>query len=158
MSAWAGKLAGLIARLAGVLHLAFNPENPTPWLAPISATTMRGALSLGSFYREHAERVYGVFGGTPESRIALNILEWLKRTRTKTFTERDLYRALGKRKGDIREPLKLLEETSHIRLLVSTTIGLEGIPGRKPSPAWTVNPALYVDSVKYVNFVNGVQT
>jgi len=148
MSAWVGKLAGLIARLAGVLHLAAKPENPTPWLEPISAATMRGALALGSFYREHAERVYGVFGGTPESRMALHILEWLKRTRTKTFTERDLYRALATRKDKIQESLKLLEETSHIRLQVEKTISGEKKPGRKPSPIWEVNPVLHMGSVK----------
>ena len=157
MSAWAGKLAGLIARLAGVLHLASNPENPAPWLEPISAATMIGALALGSFYRKQAERVYGIFGGTPESRMALRILNWLKRTQTKKFKQRNLYRELGVKSMDIQEALRLLEDTNYIRLMVTKSIGQEGKFGRKPSPIWEVNPAVHMHSVDIVNYIAGVQ-
>ena len=117
---------------------------------------MRAALTLCDYYTNHAERVQSTFGGTPEPRMISRTLRWVKQTDSKTFTERDLYRALGVKKDVIIEPLKLLEEYGYIRLVIKACEDLQGKSGRKPSTMWEVNPSLRRDSVKSVNSVLGV--
>ena len=158
MTGWAGKLAGAIARIAGGLHLARDPNAAAPWQEPVGADTMRAALALGEFYTAHAERVHGAYGGTPEARMAGRVLEWIKRTRPEAFPERDLYRALGVRKTEASGTLALLEETGHVRPTADANGDLEGRPGRKPSLTWEVNPTLRTGSVNSVNTVAEVQT
>ena len=116
------------------------------------------ALALGEFYAVDAERVYGAYGGTPEARMAGRVLDWIKRAWTETFTERDLYRALGIRRAEASGALALLEETGHVRPAADATGDSEGQPGRKPSPTWEVNPLLRRGSVESVNSVAEVRT
>ena len=157
MSGWYGKVAGAVARIAGCLHLAAKPLEGGALQAPIDADTMQAALALGGFYAAHAERVGKTFGATPEARKAARVLEAIKRYGWHTFTERDLYRALGLRKAEAAEALAVLEETGHVRPVAHADPDSEGRPGRKPSRDWEVNPALSGDSVKTVNSVSGVQ-
>lgn len=157
MTAWAGKLAGAVARIAGVLHLANDPSAPEPWRNQIDADTMSAALVLGKFYSDQVERVRGAFGGTPETQMAWRALEWIKRIHLKEFSVRDLYRKLDVPKAEALETLKFMEETNHVRPVAVADNDLEGRPGRKPSPMWEVNPALWSDSVETVNSVTGVQ-
>jgi hypothetical protein len=110
---------------------------------------MQSALKFGEFYAAHAERVAKTFGASPEARIAMRILYWLKREKRATFQTREVYRALNLRARDTEEPLALLEETGHIRKVPLTDVDSGGKSGRKPSPAWKVNPALW-DSVNSV--------
>jgi len=156
MSGWYGKLAGAVARIAGCLHLAGNRLEGGALQAPIGAETMQAALALGEFYAAHAERVGKTFGGTPEAQTAARVLEAIKRYAWRTFTERDLYRALGLRKAEAGEALAVLEETGHVRPVAYADADSEGRPGRKPSREWEVNPALLPDSVNCVNSVSEV--
>ena len=152
---WAAKHPGTVVRIAGLLHLAHNTTCPEPWLEPINAQTMNAAITLGEFFSRHTERVQGVYGGTPETRMAVNILSRIKRAQMKGFTERDMYRGLGVKRDEIIEPLKFLEETDHIRLVVRHQENSGKRPGRKPSLEWEVNPSLLTGSVNYVNSVKG---
>ena len=119
---------------------------------------MRAALTLGESYAAHAERVYGEYGSTSEARMALRALKWIQETGRGVFSERDLYRALGVRKGKVVEALKLLEETGHVRLAADVPDRTEAGRGRKSSPLWEVNPSLRRDSVESVNSVSEVRT
>lgn len=150
MSGWYGKLAGAVARIAGGLHLARNIEGDAVQ-EPISAETMQAALDLGEFYAAHAERVGKTFGGSPEARTAARVLDAIKQYAWRTFTERDLYRALALRKAEAGDALAVLEETGHVRPVAHADADSEGRPGRKPSRDWEVNPALLPDSVNEVN-------
>ena len=158
MTGWAGKLAGAIARIAGGLHLARDSCAPDPWQEPIGAETMQAAIALADFYAAHAERVYGAFGGSPESGTALRVLDWIKQNDLDSFSERDLYRALGMRKAEAVAALGLLEETGHVRAAADLEAESQRGPGRKSSPAWEVDPALLGGSVKSVNSVGGLRT
>ena len=155
MTGWAGKLAGAVARIAGGLHLAGDPEAVAPWDKRITGDTMRAALALGEFYAAHAERAYRTFGGTPEARTAARVLDWIKRNCLSTFPERDCYRVLGIRSRDLIEPLALLSETGHVRPACDVEDESEGQPGRKPSRTWEVNPAVYSGSVNSVTCHKG---
>jgi hypothetical protein len=158
MSGWYGKLAGAVARLAGLLHLGRIPHDRGNWREPIDADTMQAALALGGFYAEHAERCAKSFGGSPEARLAVRVLDAIKRHGWQRFAERDLYRAVGLRKAEAAEALGLLAETGHVRPAADTGgPDKSGRPGRKASPEWEVNPALAGDSVKNVNSVGGVE-
>jgi len=156
MTGWAGKLAGAIARIAGGLHLGCRFDEAEPWKARIGEETMRAAVSLGEFYVAHAERVHSIYGGTPEARMAVRALEWIKREGPKGFAVRDLYRALGVHKKEVQEPLLLLEETGHVRRAANQPEKKEGQSGRNKSPIWEVNPALVKRSVSSVDSVAGV--
>jgi len=155
-SGWHGKLAGAVARIAGGLHLAHSPLEGGALQEPISADTMRAALALGEFYAAHAERVHKVFAGTPEAQTAARVLDAIKRNGWRTFTERDLYRALGLLKTEAGEALAVLEETGHVRRVARADADSDTRPGRKPSREWEVNPVLSGHSVEYVNSVSEV--
>lgn len=141
MADWAGKLAGAVVRMAGLLHLAGDPFDIAPSKRAISADAMRGALELGTFYLAHAERIYRMFGGTPEARMAARIADWLKRNRVAEFSAGELYRNFGLRKAEASGALALLEETGHIRRAADTEC--RNRPGRKRI-VYEVNPALLV--------------
>ncbi len=155
LSGWYAKLPGAVARIAGGLHLARNPLEGGALQEPIGVETMRAALALGDFYAAHAERVHKVFAGTPEAQTAARVLDAIKRNAWHTFTERDLYRALGLRKTEAGEALAVLEETGHVRRVVHADAASDSRRGRKPSREWEVNPVLSRGFVNSVNFVNG---
>lgn len=54
---WAGKLRGLIARLAGLLHMA---EDPAPGLTAISVATVERAIDLARYFTAHALYTFNI--------------------------------------------------------------------------------------------------
>jgi len=161
MSGFFGKLAGAVARIAGLLHLGGVPhDHRSRRREPIDGNTMEAALALGRFYGEHAERCAKSFGGTPEARLAVRVLDGIGRHGWRRFSEREAYRELGVRQAEFAKALALLAETGHVRRAADVGGGRPddggGRRGRKASPEWEVNPALARDSVKSVNSVGGV--
>ncbi len=67
ISDWAGKLVGNVLRLAGILARADKPrferisfDDPQPLVA--SAAIMRNAITLGSYFIQHAKAAYDLMG------------------------------------------------------------------------------------------------
>lgn len=133
---WSGKLPGLVARLAGILHCVegaaggrISPQVPQPRMAE--------AVTLGRYAAQHALAAFGMMGADASDTDAKTVLQWLERTRPQTFTTRDLCRAdrgLGAERA--RAALRELHERGWIRPELD-----KQRPGR-PSETWAVHPGL----------------
>ena len=137
---WASKYVGAIVRLAGLIHIADNPHHG--WKHPISADTITAATRLGTYYLGHALAVFDLMGADPMVDNARHVIDWITRTSTRTFTRRDLYRAMPRGRfrkvTDLDPVLDLLIAHGHIRLALGTAPGPAG--GRPTSPIYEVHP------------------
>jgi hypothetical protein len=111
MADWAGKHAGRILRIAGLLHLAKRqaPERP------VSFDTMRAALEIGDVLLQHAQKVYGAWRAPAQNVAAAKALAWIGRTGRAEFTVRDAWQGLRGQSWcasseDVREALVTLAE------------------------------------------------
>jgi replicative DNA helicase len=139
---WAGKLVGLVARLAGLLHLACHAEAPEPWGLPVEDATMAAAVALGEYATAHARAAYDAMGADPVIDDARYVLRWVGRAALDAFTVRDAFqgtRARFRRVEDLLPAVAALERRGYIR---RTPLGGRPGPGRKPSPVYEVNPCL----------------
>jgi replicative DNA helicase len=142
MSDWAGKLAGAVARIAGVLHLVEHAGNAYPWLTAITDDTMTRAIALGHYLLAHAKAAYGEMGADPVVADARAIARWLEERGVSSLSKRDLFNGMRGRFPQVTEltaPLKLLEAHGYLR--PAPVEQREG-PGRKPSERYEVNPLL----------------
>jgi hypothetical protein len=74
---WANKLAGAIARIAGVLHVAADCED---WSADVGAETVRAAIAIGKDYLlPHARVAFSEMTVDPKVKTAKRVLESLRR-------------------------------------------------------------------------------
>ena len=139
MHDWGGKLAGAVARIAGLFHLATHER---PEELKITPETMRQAAYMGALLTEHAKAAYALMGTDDTIEGAKKVLEWIRRQADEQFSVRDCWQAL---KGqslfshveEVKSSLKELEERGFIREIPVERPG----PGRKPSSVYQVNPA-----------------
>ncbi|MCP2242736.1 YfjI family protein [Lentzea aerocolonigenes] len=135
---WAGKYAGTVARLAGLLHLADRPTDA--WHHEIGVSTFARARELGSYYLAHALAAFDHMGKDEAYDDARALLGWIVGERLRQFTRRDAHRANRGRfttASEIGPALELLEEHGHIRQL---PLPERQGAGRKPSPTYLVHP------------------
>ena len=135
---WAGKLAGALARIAGLLQLAEHLDRAE--VEPVSEATMGRALALGPYLVDHALAAFAMMGADPEVEGARRVLRWLEHTGAKSFTAKECFDGCKGtfRKMDALKPaLRLLEQHGYIR--EEEQEQRKG-PGRKPSPRFDVNP------------------
>jgi replicative DNA helicase len=148
---WGNKQPGRVARLAGLLHLAADPDAPPE----ISPKTMVAACKLGEYFEAHALATYDVMGALPSIDGARRLLAWIVRTAQSTFTERIVAHAF--RVGtagrsfatmdDLRPCLELLVEHGYLRRGESPArVG----PGRPSSPTYLVHPGWLMTHVQNV--------
>ncbi|MGW3518636.1 YfjI family protein [Streptomyces hydrogenans] len=137
---WASKRDGAVARIAGLLHLATHPEDA--WHRPIAAQTMAAATRLGDYFTAHALDVFNAMKADPAQEAAHTVLTHLTKTRTATFTKRDLFRAMPRSEfpamGDLDPALDLLEEHGWLRQQPPPPRTTRG--GRPPSPRYETHP------------------
>jgi replicative DNA helicase len=141
MGDWAGKLAGAAVRVAGLLHMAEtlgqNGQN-----GQITDNEMARGIRLAHYLLAHAQAAYAEIGADPALDAAKTILRWIEKAGEPTFTRRDCYRGvrgpLFKSADDCDAPLRLLVDHGFIRDVETPE---RSGAGRKPSPAYEVNPA-----------------
>lgn len=142
---WAAKLAGAAVRIAGLLHVAEHLKDGYGE-KPIAESTMARAITIASYYAEHALAAFGVMSAHPSVRLAYDILAWRRPpdgpvSGDARFTQRDAHRKFEGRVrgvGEIAAALRLLEDHGYIR-----PVPQQGPPrggGRPPSPAYSVIP------------------
>jgi hypothetical protein len=159
LAGWAQKLAGAVARVAGALHIA-GTEGGT-----ISAATVEKAVRLGKEYLvPHAVAAFGLMGADPRIGDARRIVRWLSSNRESVksvkgetlskVTKRDIHTSVfggSRRSGDLDQVLKLLEEYGYIRHAQEKE--KTGV-GRKPSPAYEVNPQICKSAAPFTLFTD----
>jgi replicative DNA helicase len=148
--AWAGKLAGAIVRIAGLLHIASHAATPggSNWDQPITAATFGNAERIGRYYLAHAHAVFDYMGADPDLDNARTVLAWINRTGTPTFTRRDAFYALRSTRfpkvAELDPALALLTEHGHIRPVLATA----NPKGGRPSAAYQVHPDVLTEPTK----------
>ncbi|MGW6445144.1 YfjI family protein [Lentzea sp. NPDC055074] len=135
---WAGKYAGTVARLAGLLHLADRPSDA--WHYEIGVSTFARARELGSYFLAHALGAFDHMSKDESYDDARALLTWIAGDHVPQFTRRDAHRANRKRfasASEVGSALELLEEHGHIRQIPLPD--RQGV-GRKPSPTYVAHP------------------
>jgi Protein of unknown function (DUF3987) len=137
--AWA-KMRGYCGRLALILHILRYVCGEVE-SQDVDAESMARAVKLIRYFQSHARKVYAIMGRDQKAESARRLLKWIGQERKRTFTRRDAFRAMRgqgfKETGDVDPLLTVLEKYGYIRPMALPVI--TG-PGRKPSPAFEVNP------------------
>jgi hypothetical protein len=141
---WVNKVAGLTARIAGVLSLlSLDTKGPIPHeaLPPVSLKTMANAITIAQYLLEHARVAFRLIGRDRAFSGALRVLEWVHRKGERVVTQRDIFRAHDGTYGTLAElqpSLAILVERYWLRPIQVKT-------GGRPSPRYEVNPALFTE-------------
>ena len=141
---WGSKLAGHMARIAALLHIASWGGLPEAFEQPVALEWVQAAIVISRYCIVHARQVYGLSGLNQQTRDALAVLAWLKRSGITEFARRESHIACRSQCRTIRtlQPaLTLLEEHEYIRLLPPAPSS--GKPGRRRGPCYAVNPLVH---------------
>ena len=136
MKDWGSKLAGAVARIAGLLHFAEHGQQAAN--KPISVNVVNASAAIGAYYREHALATFGLMKENPEIESAKKILDYLIVHKPESFKGRDVLRSKNafKSMGEITPGLKLLVERNYIREKGKST----PVNGRPEATIYEVNP------------------
>jgi hypothetical protein len=139
--------AGRIALTLHMLHWAADPFRPESSIPDIEPQTVKDAARLVDYLKSNLRRVHSVMRvktkGNDGGEFAQAILKWVRRNRLESFSERDLNRnfpRFNERAKELRAALSWLVARQCIRRQEAENQA--GRPGRKPSPAFDVNPRL----------------
>lgn len=115
MKDWGSKLAGAVARIAGLLHYAEHGQQATN--EQISVNVVNASAAIGAYYREHALATFGLMRENPDIESAKRILEYIMLHKPDSFTGRDVLRRKNalKTMAEVTPGLKLLIERNYIR-------------------------------------------
>ena len=141
MADWGGKLAGVILRMAILLHMADRAHESTPWTTPVSVYTLDSAIEMGVYFTEHARAAFAMMGADPDVIAAGHLLAWILRSSADGFVERDAFNATRGRFKTMpvfRVALAKLTEHGYVRIGRRDSTKKAG---RKPSPRYEVNPS-----------------
>ncbi len=137
---WAGKLAGAVARIAGILHMADHAHENFGKFGVVSADTMRRAITLGHYLIEHAKAAHAEMGADPDVDEARYLLEHLTQLGQPMVSKRDLHRVTRGRFKTVRDlapALGLLVDHGYLVPFDDQ----RGGPGRR-SEFYSVHPSL----------------
>lgn len=90
---WGSKLAGQVARIAGLLHFATYGAKAIN--EPISVNSVNNSCVIGSFFKEHAVAAFGLMQANPGIEAAKTILSYITREKGDSFKGRDVIRHTG---------------------------------------------------------------
>lgn len=141
---WGGKLVGLVARIAGILHGLRYAKTGRPDEILIDHETMLCAISIGEYAVAHASAAFVLMGADAATCLAERLLRWMDDEQPTEFTRREAYirlRGCGlvHRTVEVDPALQLLEEHGFIH----DRERHRGGPGRQPSRLFDVNPLTY---------------
>lgn len=134
---WGGKLAGQVARLAGILHLVQSDHTE-----PITCACMEAAITIGRWAVDHAKAVIEMMGGQSlYYDDAGYVRRWIIERGLHAFSRRDAQNH-GRARFDgnpdrLDAALDLLVDRHWLRPIGAELKGA----GRPPSPRFAVNPS-----------------
>ena len=138
---WASKLAGAVARIAGIFHLArYAFENAGA--IDVSQEDMSNAIRLGRVLEQHALIAFDAMGADPALDDARTVLSWIRREGLEVFTRREVHRVHKhrfRRVDEIEPVLDVLIERGYLRVKPQPV----NPRGGRPSAVYEVNPAVH---------------
>ncbi len=160
-----GKLEAYAGRFVLILHLLRLETDPShafvgTAIPDVDVTTVRDAIKLWSYFRSHGRRARCVMCGGADNPDARRVVDWLVDSEREHFTVKQLtdnFRWFSDRENGHREALKWLESRDVIKA-IDPPERQKGMPGRKPSPAYLVNPHLIGRSQNSRNTQNSDRT
>lgn len=163
ISDWANKLAGGVARIAGLLHFAElgarassderatsnsgylgncgtqdQTQDVTTTCESVCYETTCSSVTIGRYLLDHAQSAFALIGADPDIAHAQRILAWVERAGISRFSKRDAWQATRgyfKKAGELEAPLRLLCEHGYLREEQPERSG----PGRRPGTIFVVN-------------------
>jgi hypothetical protein len=142
MKDWGGKLFGLTARFAGVMHLVRFANSADPVAVPVELATIESAIELARWAIPHAEAAYSLMAADDGSiDDAVYVLEKLRKRASSEVRRPDI-QTLGRSRFD-RNPTRLdralavLVDRGWLRPIENGPRG----PGR-PSERYQVHPSV----------------
>jgi hypothetical protein len=149
LAGWANKLAGAVARIAAILHVAEAVGHGRSWDTPISGETALAAIRLGRDYLlPHAKIAFGIMGADERLEKAKAVWENLCRvseygeyseSAPPTVSRRDIHQQNRRQFSSVKDldpVLTLLVDWGYLRPVPGT-----GDTGRgHASPKYLVNP------------------
>ena len=139
---WAGKIAGNVARVAGLLHMMRHVSHPAPWEAPVTGATMASAIKIGHYLIGHAHAAFGSMVRTdadnPEIQRAI---DWLKQDQRDIIPHQEMWQGIRRKGYTVKEHFQpILEKLVERRLIKVVTVksGGRGRPKRniETNPLW----------------------
>jgi hypothetical protein len=149
---WGAKLAGNVARLAGLLELIIWAEEtnsdgtlpPPPADFQIDGSTMSSAISLGFYFAGHAAAAFALMGTDTKASTAQQLWEFIEHHYPGGFVESDLWRKVrnpfGRRKATFDETLGVLTAANYV--CPADPPAKSGKRGRPTATFYEVNPAV----------------
>ncbi len=124
LTEWGSKLAGAIARIAGLLHFAKYGEGGVR--QPVEVETLRDAERIGDYFRQCATIVFTQMFTDTRINDAVYLLDVVDRLGEADVSERDMFTAASRSrfptKAEMRPALNLLIEHGYL------------IPAKNPKP------------------------
>ena len=157
MRDWGGKLCGLTARLAAIIHLITQSDFES-WREPIKLVSIQAAIAIARWAIPHAEAMLDLMsGGNEASEDATYLLRWIEQNRLREFSQRDAH-VHGRSRFDakperLQAAFELLTECNVVRPMEPEP---SKKPGRPPSPRFAVNPDVTGDAPKSPERESGV--
>lgn len=145
MRDWGAKLHGATLRLAAILHCVDNSPQEL-----VSQQCIDNAITISRYLISHAEAAFDAMSALEDSTTdgARYLIRWIENNDLQEFSRRDAHQH-GRRKfktvEELDAPLNELIVRGYIRPQPSRSD--PSIPGRKPSPRYDVNPALFSNEV-----------
>jgi hypothetical protein len=149
LAGWAQKLAGAVARIAGILHVADAVSQDGDWRQPISQHTVERAIRLGrDYFLLHALAAFGMMGADPRAELGNLILAGISQQledvedveHAPPVSRRDIHQRHRRRCRTVEDLDPILDLLVKHGWLRPTGAGQ---PGRgHQGPTYRVNPAI----------------
>ena len=149
MPDWAGKLAGAVLRISGLLCRATNAKCADfldiPESTWVSKEAMAGTIAIGRYFTEHARAAYTLMGADALVKQSQYALDAILKTGLLEFNRRDLMRLCRsfKTADAAQVVLNHLTDLGYLALKDGEQVPIKGRPS---NPIYLVNPWLYQKS------------
>jgi hypothetical protein len=152
LAGWANKLAGTVARLAGILHALRAVGGEIDITEPLPAQTVVAALVLGRDYLlPHARAAFGLMAGDPRVGLAQALLGGLgtaasgdpRQAPPRCLSRRSAWQQLKHRLPRVEDLDPVLDLLVRHHYLAPLPGAPQEGPGRRPSQQYAVNPRLF---------------
>jgi hypothetical protein len=144
---FAGRFVLILQMLVLVCDPGFKAGEPIP---PVPPSAVQGAIRLWEYFRSHQSRVRWHLSGGVGHRHAARIVRRLKANRIDQFTLKTLNDHIRHQERANEDALAWLGDQGIVRPLAGADRP-PGTRGRKPSPAYEVNPELHDLSSRFTH-------